>query len=139
MKYILSIFLFFPLNWAFGQTAPEHPIDVAMQKCLDGDENTSTQAITDCVVEATEKWDKLLNKNYQTLLSLLNEEQKIKLKTSQRQWINYRDREIEFSDELYGSLQGTMWIPISAETKLELTKQRALELEAYITHLSLDE
>ena len=35
-------------------------------------------------------------------------------------------------------MEGTMWIPVAAQTKLELTKQRALEIKDYITNLTID-
>ena len=94
--------------------------------------------MTDCVVQATEKWDLELNKNYQKLLNILTAEQKEKLKLTQREWVEYRDKEIEFSNQLYYDMQGTMWIPIAAETKLDLTRKRTVEPENYIANLTID-
>lgn len=87
---------------------------------------------------ATEKWDTELNKTYKELLDLLTTEQKEKLKIAQREWIEYRDKEIEFSNQLYYDMQGTMWIPIAAQTKLDLTRKRTIELESYIANLTID-
>ena len=138
MKLALTIILFFSLNIVFGQTDKEHPIDIELQNCLDSSENYTTKGMTDCVIRATEKWDKELNKNYQELLKLLTVEQKEKLKISQIKWIEFRDKELEFSNQLYNDMGGTMWIPIAAETKLEITKKRALELSVYISNLTID-
>jgi uncharacterized protein YecT (DUF1311 family) len=138
MKLTLTAILFCLLNLAFGQTEKEHPIDIELQNCLDSSENYTTKGMTDCVVRATEKWNLELNKNYQKLLNLLTAEQKEKLKITQREWVEYRDKEIEFSNQLYYDMQGTMWIPVAAQTKLDLTRKRTVELERYITNLTID-
>jgi uncharacterized protein YecT (DUF1311 family) len=138
MKLTLTIILFCSLNLVFGQTDNKHNIDIELQNCLDSSENYTTKGMTDCVIQATVKWDKELNKNYQKLLTLLTAEQKEKLRIAQRQWVAYRDKEIELSNQIYSDMEGTMWIPISAETKLELTKQRTLVLEGYIANLTID-
>ncbi len=83
---------------------------------------------------ATEKWDAKLNKAYKELLDLLTNEQKEKLKIAQREWIEYRDKEILFSNQLYYDMQGTMWISVAAHTKLDLTRKRTIELEIYISN-----
>ena len=138
MKFKLTLILFFIVNLVFGQPDNKYMIDIELQKCLDSSENSTTKGMTDCVIQATAKWDKELNKNYQELLTLLTAEQKRKLKVSQREWIEYREKEIEFSNQIYSDIEGTMWIPVSANTKLELTKQRALEILGYKANLSID-
>jgi uncharacterized protein YecT (DUF1311 family) len=138
MKLTLTAILFCLLNLAFGQTEKEHPIDIDMQNCLDSSENYTTKGMTDCVVRATEKWDEELNKNYQELLTLLTAEQTDKLKIAQRKWVEYRNKEIEFSNQLYYDMQGTMWIPVAAQTKLDLTRKRTIELESYMANLTID-
>lgn len=138
MKLTLTSILFCFLNLAFGQTVKEYQIDIELQNCLDSSENYTTKGMTDCIIVATEKWDKELNKKYQELLTLLTNEQIEKLKIAQRHWIEYRDKEIEFSNQIYTDMQGTMWIPVAAQTKLELSKQRAIEIEGYIADLTID-
>ncbi len=138
MKLTLTAILFCLLNLAFGQTEKEHPIDIELQNCLDSRENYTTKGMTDCVVQATKKWDLELNRNYQKLFKLLTDEKKGKLKITQRKWVEYRDKEIEFSNQLYHDMQGTMWIPVAAQTKLDLTRKRTLELESYIDNLTID-
>ena len=138
MKLTLTAILLCLPNLAFGQTEKEHPIDIELQNCLDSSENYTTKGMTDCVVRATKKWDEELNKNYLELLTLLTSEQKDKLKIAQRQWVEYRNKEIEFSNQLYNDMQGTMWIPVAAQTKLDLTRKRTIELESYIANLTIN-
>ena len=118
MKLTLTIILFCFLNLAFGQVDQNYTIDIELQNCLDSSENYTTKGMTDCVIRATEKWDKELNKNYNELLPLLTSEQEEKLKSAQLNWIEYRNKEIEFSNQIYSDIQGTMWIPVAAQTKL---------------------
>ncbi|MCB0540006.1 MAG: DUF1311 domain-containing protein [Bacteroidetes bacterium] len=138
MKLMLAIILFCFFNLAFGQIEKEYLIDIELQNCLDYSDNYTTKGMIDCVVIAIEKWDKELNKNYQELLTLLTAEQKDKLKIAQREWIEYRDKEIEFSNQLYYDMQGTMWMLFVAQTKLHLTRRRTIELESYIVNLTID-
>jgi len=136
MRSILTTLLLFTFLLVHGQTEKKYPIDIELQKCLDSKENSTTQGMTECIIKAADSWDKELNKNYKTLLGLLTEEQKVKLRESQKQWIKYRDTELDFSKSFYNQMQGTMWIPVAAQTRLNLTKQRAIELSNYITTLT---
>jgi uncharacterized protein YecT (DUF1311 family) len=108
-----------------------------LQNCLDSSENYTTKGMTDGLVRATEKWEEELNKSWQELLPLLTTEQKGKLKIAQRRWLEYRNKEIEFSNQIYSDMRGTMWTPVAAQTKLELTKQRVIEIEAYMANLTM--
>lgn len=138
MRIRLTTLLLLTFLLIYGQTEKKHLIDIELQKCLDSKENSTTQRMTQCVTKAADSWDIELNKNYKTLLGLLNKEQKEKLKETQRQWIKYRNSELEFSRSFYNQMQGTMWIPIAAQTRLDLTKQRAQDLLDYISTLTMN-
>lgn len=138
MRTLLTLLLLIGLNQIFGQTE-QNTIDIELENCLDSAENFTTRGMTNCIFEATTKWDKELNRNYSELTALLTEEQKEMLKIAQRKWIEFRDKEIEFSNQMYGDMEGTMWIPVAAQTNLELTKNRALELKSYANNLLSDQ
>ena len=133
MRQILTILLLSIFLFVYGQTEKKYPIDLELKKCLNYKEHSTTQKMTDCVIKATDSWDKELNKNYNTLLSILTDEQKEKLKESQKQWIKFRDNELEFSGYFYNKVGGTMWIPVAAQTGLDITRNRALVLLEYIS------
>jgi uncharacterized protein YecT (DUF1311 family) len=135
---IAFLLILFTIN-GFSQTSEEHIIDKELRCCLDSSQNYTTAGMSGCVIKATEEWDKELNKNYQKLLLLLTDEQKIMLKESQRKWIEFRDKEIQFSNDLYSSLGGTMWVPVMYETRMNLTRERALEIQTYIDNLTIKE
>src|SRR5690606_23498889 len=137
MKKIFTIIVIFFSVMIYGQTNNIHQIDKELQDCLDLKENYTTKGMIDCVNTATTKWDIELNKTYKRLLSFLTVEQKEKLKIAQRKWMEYRDKEIELSIQFYSDMKGTMWIPVSAQTKLNLTRQRTIDFENYITNLTM--
>lgn len=136
MRRIMTTLFLTTFLLLHGQSEKKYPIDFELQKCLGSNENSTTQGMTECIVKAADSWDKELNKNFKILLGLLTVEQKEKLKESQRQWIKYRDKELEFSRSFYTQMQGTMWIPVAAQTRLKLTKQRTVELSDYISTLT---
>jgi len=107
-------------------------IDIELEECLSIESNMTTAGMTECTYTALDKWDAELNKYYKLLMTNLSEEGKSILKSSQREWIEYRDKEYAFIDHYYLShKQGTMWIPIAASDKMELIKTRAIELRTY--------
>ncbi|WLD24047.1 lysozyme inhibitor LprI family protein [Flavobacterium dauae] len=137
MKKLFTIIMIVFSVMIYGQANNIHQIDKELEDCLNLEENYRTKGMLDCINSATTKWDVELNKTYKKLLSLLTVEQKEKLKIAQRKWIEYRDKEIEFSIQTYSDMQGTMWIPVSAQTKMDLTRQRTIDLENYIVNLTI--
>jgi uncharacterized protein YecT (DUF1311 family) len=86
-------------------------------------------------LDANREYDKLLNKYYQLLLRSLNEEDKEILKKSQRNWIDFRDSELELNGVLmndYYSGGGTIQRVFAAARVLELTRDRVIELYDYL-------
>jgi uncharacterized protein YecT (DUF1311 family) len=120
----------------YGQKeTEEHIIDKHLRECLDSTENQTTVGMSGCAIRAGKEWDQELNNNYNLLISKLSVDEKEKLKSSQRNWILYRDKEMEFARTMYIKLQGTMWRIVLADRQTELTRQRALELKAYYDNL----
>ncbi|MDO7172767.1 lysozyme inhibitor LprI family protein [Mariniflexile sp. AS56] len=134
----LSIIFIFTLNGLFGQSKTGDQIDLELKNCLESEKNYTTSAMTQCVIDATKNWDERLNETYQTLLKKLSSEQKKILVNAQKSWIAFRDNELAFSNKLYHDMQGTMWIPIHAETRLNLTRQRTLEIESYLDNIAIE-
>lgn len=138
MKYIVLLSLSFLLILqACGQEKKkEQSIDQQLKACLDVERNQTTAGMIECTNHAREQWDKELNTSYSLLISQLSADEKEKLKVAQRNWISYRDKEIEFARTMYINMQGTMWRVVLADRQMELTKQRALELKAYVDNLT---
>lgn len=116
---------------AGGKTEIENSIETKEEACYGGD--YSTLKMSECMSGSFEEWDKELNKNYQLIMSQLDDKGKKKLKDSQRKWIAYRDAELDFVSYYHDDFkqEGTMR-PISyISAKIDITKKRALELLKY--------
>lgn len=111
-----------------------HTIDHEFDACLAA--NQTTAGMTNCTNEALVKWDEELNSVYSELRSHLDENGKASLLSAQRAWITYRDLEIKNISAIYGLLEGTMFIPMRANEVLEITKNRTLKLQGYLSLVS---
>jgi len=116
-----------------AQEPPKHPLDVALEVCTEKD--PSTAGMVRCTEIAYKKWDQELNKNYQTLISKLKGADKLLLKSAQLSWITYRDNEFKLIESIYDKIQGTMYIPMRIDERMQIVKQRALALAIHVDML----
>ncbi len=125
---------------AFGQNnqTDKHPIDIKREKCLELDSNQTTYGMMQCEAIAREEWDKEMNKYYKLLMETLTMEEKEKLKIAQRQWLSFRDMELDFSGTMYYNMEGTMWRIVAAGRSCDIVKERALELKGYYDMLTFN-
>ena len=108
--------------------------DDTLDECLSDKKNMTTAGMTNCTNSAAVSWDKELNRVYKELMNKLTGKGKNSLKQSQRQWLKYRDSEIQFIEDMYyrREFSGTMYIPMRAMDKLQVTKARTIELIKYL-------
>jgi uncharacterized protein YecT (DUF1311 family) len=125
---LISVLLLAPV--AIGQEQAQHPIDKALEACID--KNGSTAGMVECTDKAYAAWDKELNKNYGELMRALKPAQKESLKAAELEWIKYRDLQFKFIDSIYDTMQGTMYIPMRIDARMEVIKKRALELKGFL-------
>ena len=125
---LLCLFLFASVS--FAQEDSKHQIDKALDACIEKD--GSTAGMVRCTDQAYAAWDKELNKNYLALMRQLKPSQKEVLKTAQLEWIKSRDADFKVIDSIYDTLQGTMYIPMRIDARMELVKKRALQLQGYL-------
>jgi uncharacterized protein YecT (DUF1311 family) len=136
MALALILFVFMlPSGAASAEESEKHPIDIELEQRLEAD--YSTAGMIEATSDAAEKWDKLLNANYNALMKKLDKNLQNKLRASQREWIKYRDLEFDFNGSFWIGFEGTMYRVIAASDKCEFVKKRALELGSYLE--SLDE
>jgi len=107
----------------------KHPIDLWLKKALD--RAASTADTRHALQTAEAKWDQEMNRAYKTLMRRLDRTQRAMLLRSQKAWLAFRDAEIQTSDAIVGSKQGTMWLPVIDEKHVDLVKARALQLADY--------
>jgi uncharacterized protein YecT (DUF1311 family) len=128
------LLLCFPLpTLVCAQEVQKHPIDKALEICTEKD--PSTAGMVSCTDAAYKKWDQELNKNYRTLMARLKPAGKQLLKSAQLSWITYRDNEFKLIDSIYDAIQGTMYIPMRIDEKMQIVKQRALALASHVDML----
>src|SRR5882672_3732318 len=115
--FVASIFLLLLATVSLAQKEPDHPIDKALEACVEKD--GSNAGIIDCTGKAYQAWDKELNKNYGALMRKLKPAQKEALKAAQLGWIKQRDVDFKFIDSIFDTLEGTMYISMRIESKTE--------------------
>ena len=123
-------------NAVTQQTNYEEELMKRMSSVKDTDFEGSTAEMTEQAEKARKAWDDELNKVYKLLMSELSGEQKAKLQNSEREWIKNIEKEIEkMLDEECGLDEkgkrmtcGTVVVPIEAGTRMERTKERAIQL-----------
>jgi uncharacterized protein YecT (DUF1311 family) len=122
--------ILFVTTLSIAQEQTQHPIDKALEACID--KNGSTAGMVECTDKAYAAWDKELNKNYSELMRTLKPAQKEALKSTELEWIKYRDVNFKFIDSIYDTMQGTMYIPMRIDARMEVIKKRALELKGFL-------
>ena len=108
-------------------TAFPHPIDVALEQCLQKEDAYTNTAMLQCVGDAIASWDEELNAVYQRVMQMLDEEERAKLRASQRAWIAFKDLELNYLGVVYKD-QGRIGQLSFGMDKLNLIKHRTLTL-----------
>lgn len=106
-----------------------HSIDKSFEGCFDKSKSITAKMVR-CCDEARDKWDVELNKYYDSLMAILDEDDKEKLEKSQSAWIKFKELEFEFIPYHYadpGSYQG----PSTAAHEMDIIRERALQLQNY--------
>lgn len=100
------------------------PLDT-MEGCNDKD---GTVALATCYSEHAAVWGKRLQAAYPDALDHVEGPQRKALARAQRAWVKYRDATCQF----YNLTPGSIHYIQSAYCMLDLTRNRALELEEYV-------
>ena len=94
-------------------------------------EDAQTQAdMNICWGNEYKKADASLNKTYQQLAAMLDDEQKAQLKTAETAWLKYRDTNCEFVADQYKG--GSIRPMIAAICLADVTNNRTTELKNQI-------
>jgi uncharacterized protein YecT (DUF1311 family) len=120
----------FTMNARAADEEAPHPIDKFYEDCVE--KNGSTAGMVDCSDKAFKKWDAEMNRIYGELMKKLPAKKAAALKQSQRDWLTYRDSNFKLISEVYGSMEGTMYIPMHAYAKVRILRERTLLLKGYL-------
>jgi uncharacterized protein YecT (DUF1311 family) len=137
IRYSYLLLLLLVATSVCAQEPPRHPIDKALEACSEKD--PSNGGVITCTETAYKEWDQELNKNYETLMRRSKPAGRQLLKSSQLSWITYRNNEFRLIDNVYDQLQGTMYITMRYEKKMQIVRQRALALWAHVDILNESE
>jgi hypothetical protein len=86
------------------------------------DNSSSSLEVKEAIGELDKKWDDELNKVYKLVMAKLPANLKTKLRNSQREWIQYRDKEAEEESRETGSVEAY------GDTTTKLTKEKTIQL-----------
>ncbi len=90
--------------------------------------NSTTQGMGAAMIEGYRLWDNELNRVYKALFAKLPASQRRSLQTEQRTWLVKRDAKFRLIDAKYGKDQGSMGQVDRRSERMEIVRQRALEL-----------
>jgi len=120
-------------------SALQDPTADTLDRCLNDPANGSTAGQTHCEATASDDYDRRMNTAYATLMQKLPRQAAQQLRLSQRAWLAFRDSEAKARDALYGTRQGTMYVPMQASDATDVVRDRALLLESYVRVMAIDE
>jgi uncharacterized protein YecT (DUF1311 family) len=101
---------------------------IVVEPCTKTKVGQSSQGASACYHIEQDIWDELLNENFRVLRDGLDDEQKVKLRDMQRDWIAYRNTTCGF---YYDKIQGTMANEMTAACLARETARRALLLKFF--------
>lgn len=93
-----------------------------------------------CTGRAVLELDTLMNLYYNLLLDSLPYPEKLVLVASQNAWIEHYEKAGEWADVLYGGVvEGTMWLPVAENDRMEMVRNRARQMKSQFEMLSFRE
>ncbi len=133
---LLLLMLLVPLTLS-AQEPNDHAIDKALGVCTEKD--PSTAGMVRCIDIAYQDWDKELNKKYQAAMIKLKPAEKATLKAAQLEWLKFREAEFKLLDTIYSKLQGTMYISMRLDQRMQIVRRRAMALASHADLLTESE
>ncbi|MFA8328984.1 lysozyme inhibitor LprI family protein [Burkholderia ubonensis] len=118
------------LGGAHAEVAAADPIDVAMRQCLAQRDRSSTAGQIQCMGEAQQQWQTVMDAAYKRLLNDAPADAKRGWQESQRRWLMWRKDEAHLLTAVYDTTRGTMYTMASADMQLQPVRERALALRA---------
>jgi len=135
--FMVFIFSLFITNSAvaaenFCNTKKPHPIDIWYENEMKKADNVTVN-IRSVQTDAYNKWDKELNRIYKELMSKLKDDDKLLLRETQRNWINFKDSETKYlwSPAMYGVATGNMQTMIISTKLRKMVRNRVCDLTIY--------
>lgn len=143
MKKVNLILIQMLILWAWVISAQEieyssYESDIQLNECL-RQSNYTSQEVLVCYDQAHNNWIQEMNKIYNKLLLAVNEDTKALLIDAQTEWMAYHKIEEKFFKQMYTDMKGSMYTIMAASRKLEIIRERAIELEHYYSDYTFDD
>ncbi|PFG51968.1 uncharacterized protein DUF1311 [Marinobacter sp. LV10R520-4] len=113
----------------YSGESPLNQIESACVELADDD-----LARFECYGQSLRGWDAELNRNYTTLLSVLDDQEKLKIRAAQRKWLEYRDSQLE-AIGLLSNRPGAISEIRPARMAAWITREQAVRLGNVISSL----
>ncbi len=123
-------------NELLKKESSEYDVDNRFNQCVQ--ENSCSVCFEECSVRAIKEWRDEMNKYYSLLLDSLDKPSKQKLILAQKKWLEFSELELQFSNEFYGNMDGTIWNGVGLGQSKEKIKSRALNLKAHYEAITGD-
>jgi uncharacterized protein YecT (DUF1311 family) len=108
-----------------------YPIDKQCTECL-AKATEKTSDMMNCFAIARDSWDKEVEHYYGLLMNQLDSQQKGNLKSSQEQWLKYKEKEFQLSNSIYYAAdQGHERRIDACARQAEIVRDRAVDLKEY--------
>ena len=104
-----------------------HPIDKKFDNCIAN--HYSTEALSICAYDALNSWFKEIDKYLILLKEVVSKEDFQKIELGQKEWKIFQKIEFE-TYEIILNKQGTMFQNVAVGNKMNLVKERALNLKS---------
>ena len=113
---------------AHAEVAAADPIDVALRQCLARRDRSSPAGQIQCMGEAQQQWQAVMDGAYQRLSKDAPADAKRGWQDSQRRWLTWRKDEVLLLKAVYDTTRGTAYAMSSADLQLQPVRDRALAL-----------
>jgi uncharacterized protein YecT (DUF1311 family) len=123
-----------PLRASAQQPSPDS-IDRTLQACLAEPGGQTTAGTITCLDRAYKSWDREMNKVYAALLRSVAPASREKLRASQRQWLGFRDADMEFQRQEFvagNGKYGTLASVTLMSNNVDMIRQRVTTLREYL-------
>ncbi|NNM15785.1 MAG: DUF1311 domain-containing protein [Bacteroidia bacterium] len=133
----ISLLFLIPFT-GFAQSE-KHSIELRLDSCHAVESNQTTAGMMNCESVARDEWFEEIDKYYNKLVSILDEDRKRQLSLSQSKWKEYQEQELIFVVNHYYSRGGTMWRIVAISMQREIVKTRAQHLKSIYDNLLLED
>jgi uncharacterized protein YecT (DUF1311 family) len=137
--FLPLLFLLFLLTGTGAFAADDHPLDLALDTCMNAD--PSTQGVITCAGQAEEAWAAEEERLRQALLSRLDKKKRPAFEKSEQTWRAFREEERLLGNTVYGAILneagGSMWQVAHVLLDVGIPRERAMELGGMLAQLDL--